>query len=333
MNHSLHRFQRILQSKKIRSFLVTSTINIRYLTGIQCSAGCMIVSPKSAELFLDPRYFSMASKRSLPGVDLKPAKNFRDVLKKLRRVFIEGDQVTVTQLSRWQRRYKNTKFVQTSGWVEELRRSKCAKELSSIKRACGITLSILKNLPELLSFGITERELAYKIEALALKLGAEGMAFATIVGFGENTASPHHHPTDRKLQKGDLIQIDLGVKVDGYCSDYSRVFFTAEPTKEQKKALSALKKAKAAAEALIRPGRENRILDLKAREVLKSFGLDKAFTHALGHGVGLEIHEGISLSKKALRKTLLKNEVITIEPGVYFPGKWGMRVEDTIVVR
>jgi Xaa-Pro aminopeptidase len=158
------------------------------------------------------------------------------------------------------------------------------------------------------------------------------MAFPTIVGFGENTAFPHHHPTTRRLKRGDIVQIDLGVKAGGYCSDYSRVFFTAKPTAEQRKALLALKRAKAAAEQLIRVGMENRVLDLKAREVLASFGIEKAFTHALGHGVGLEIHEGLSISKKAKRKKLLKNEVITIEPGVYFPGKWGMRVEDTIVV-
>ena len=124
----------------------------------------------------------------------------------------------------------------------------------------------------------------------------------------------------------------MGVKVNGYCSDYSRVFFTAPPTKDQRKAFLALKKTKAAAEQLVRAGRENRALDLKAREVLASYGMEKAFTHALGHGVGLEIHEGLSISKKAKRKKLLKNEVITIEPGVYFVGKWGMRVEDTIIV-
>lgn len=213
-----------------------------------------------------------------------------------------------------------------------MRRSKSLTELSDIKRACRITLSILKNMPRLLRYGTTERGVAQKIEALALKSGAESMAFPSIVAFGENTAFPHHHPTERRLRRGDIVQIDMGVKVNGYCSDYSRVYFTGTPTAEQRKALLALKRAKAAAEELVRSGGDNRLIDRKAREALASFDLEKAFTHALGHGVGLEIHEGLSISKKAKRKKLLKNEVITIEPGVYFPGQWGMRVEDTIVV-
>ncbi|MDD5055012.1 MAG: Xaa-Pro peptidase family protein [Candidatus Peribacteraceae bacterium] len=330
--YPIQRLQRILKRKKMRSFLVTSNVNLRYLTGVDCSAGCMVITPRYADLYLDPRYHAAASGRSIPGVRIERIDALRERLKNTGNIHIEGDLVTLTQLSRWKKRYKNTKFVQTSGLIEELRRSKSVSELSNVKRACSITLSILKMMPRLLKSGMSERELSMKIEALALKLGAESMAFPTIVGFGENTAFPHHHPTERRLKRGDIVQIDLGVKVNGYCSDYSRVFFTTQPTKDQRTALQALKKAKSAAEQLVRSGRENSALDLKAREVLATFGLENAFTHALGHGVGLEIHEGLSISKKAKRKKLLRNEVITIEPGVYFPGKWGMRIEDTIVV-
>jgi Xaa-Pro aminopeptidase len=158
------------------------------------------------------------------------------------------------------------------------------------------------------------------------------MAFETIVAFGENTSKPHHHPTERKLKKGDIVQIDMGVKINGYCSDYSDVYFTSPATPEQKIALSALKKAAKTAKKLVKEGISNRLLDQTARRILKTYGYDKEFSHALGHGVGLEIHEGVTLSSKAPVMKLKKNEVITIEPGLYFEGKWGMRVEETVVV-
>ena len=195
--HPIHRLQKILKRKKIKTFLVTSIVNLRYLTGVECSAGCMIIAPQSAELFLDARYFSAASKHSIPGVRVTSLTMLRDRMKKLRRIHIEGDQVTLTMLSRWQARYKNTKFIQTSGLIEELRRSKSPSEIASIKHACAITLSILKKMPQLLKIGITERAVSRSIEELAQKLGAEAMAFETIVGFGAVSYTHLTLPTKR----------------------------------------------------------------------------------------------------------------------------------------
>lgn len=185
----------------------------------------------------------------------------------------------------------------------------------------------------MLRVGTSERELAQKIDALSARLGAERMAFDTIVAFGSNTSHPHHHPTRRTLTSTDIVQIDMGVKVDGYCSDYSRVFWMGQKTPEQKIAYKALLEAKKSAEKSIAVGVSNRALDQIARTVLLRYGYDAEFCHSLGHGLGLDIHEAPTLSTKAPLLRLLKNEVITIEPGLYFEGAWGMRVEDTIVVR
>jgi Xaa-Pro aminopeptidase len=167
----------------------------------------------------------------------------------------------------------------------------------------------------------------------ALELGADGLAFDPIVAFGTHTSSPHHHPTSRALQKGHLVQIDVGAKVKGYCGDMSEVYFTAKPTALQKKVYDTLTEAKNKAMRSVKAGVTTHALDRIARDVLKRDGFDAYFTHALGHGVGLDIHEGVTLSQKAPAQTLLAGEVITIEPGVYFDGKWGMRVEDMIVVQ
>lgn len=267
------------------------------------------------------------------GIAVLPLDSLDAVLSDIGTIGFESEDVTCARLLRWKKKYKNTKFVHTSGIVEEFRRSKSQDELKKILKACSITKAVLRLIPRLLLSGISEKNLAWRIESECRKRGADGMAFETIVGFGEHTSRPHHHPTDRKLRVGDLVQIDMGAKFDGYCSDYSRVFFTASPTVEQAKAMKALRTASNAAKAILKPDVTNRQLDEKARSALKSFGYDKEFSHALGHGVGLDIHEGVTLSMKARSRKIKKNEVVTIEPGLYFEGKWGMRIEETIIVR
>ena len=322
----------ILRRAGVPALLVTTRSNIRYCTGIALSSGIVLVSSAGFELFVDGRYIEAARKKARRGVSVRPVGEWQNRLKKLRRVGVEADEVTLSRFTAWKRKYKNTKFVQTSGIVEEFRRSKKPEELRDIRQACKVTKAVLRLVPHMLKIGIREKDLAWQLDSESRRRGADGMAFETIVAFGEHTSSPHHHPTDRRLLKGDLIQVDMGAAFRGYCSDYSRVFFTGKPTGDQAKALRALKRAKSAAEAMIRVGVTNRILDQTARDVLKKYGYDEEFSHALGHGLGLDIHETPTVSMKAPMKRLRKNEVITIEPGLYFPGEWGIRIEDTIVV-
>ncbi len=323
----------ILKAAGTKSLLVTNLKNIEYLTGIAMSAGFLLVDGKAMELFADSRYLAKAMKSVRKGVTVRNLAEFEKRLKALRRIGIESDSVTIAREARWKKKFKNTKFIHTSGVIEEFRRRKSLDELQKIIRACIITKSVLLIIPKLLKTGITERDLAWEIDTQCRKRGAEGMAFETIVAFGENSASPHHHPEKRKLKKGDLVQIDMGAKVDAYASDFSRVyFFGTVPHASQKKAYKALMQAQRAAIKKVKAGVSNHGLDLIARKVLKTYGYDKEFSHALGHGLGLDIHEGVTLSKRAPLQKLLKNEVITIEPGLYFDGKWGMRIEDTVIV-
>lgn len=191
---------------------------------------------------------------------------------------------------------------------------------------------MMDRIPSVLKGSITEKQLAEKLRQWAVELGADGLSFDPIVAFGTNSSSPHHHPSSRKLSKGHVVQIDIGARVNGYCADQSCVFFTAKKTPLQKRVFAAVSEAKSASINAIKVGVTNHKLDQIARDILKEENLEQYFTHSLGHGVGLDIHEGVSLSLKAKKTKLLKGEIITIEPGVYIPEKFGMRLEEEIIV-
>ncbi len=332
-SNRVSRLQKKLSLLSAQALIISNPTNIRYLTGIHASFGLLLVTKKNAVLFVDSRYSEVASNSAGRTMQIADPLQLKDYLTRYKRVGFESEDVSVARLERWKKQFKNKKFVQTKDLVEGLRRSKDADELMFISQACSITKQALSRVPALLVHGMTERTLAFDLFVYCMKHGADGMAFETIVGFGENTSKPHHRPTNRKLKKGDIVQIDMGASYAGYRSDFSRVYFTAKPTLRQTKAYQALKEAKKSAEKLLKPGVLSTALDLEARRVLKLHGFDKEFSHSLGHGVGLDIHEGVTLSAKSPPLKLKKNEVITIEPGLYFPEKFGMRIEDTIIVR
>jgi len=317
---------------RLSAFLITNLINIRYLAGVEVSAGALLVTPRCYRLFVDARYGEMALSQAFKGIKVEEREELSRVLKTITLCGCEAESVTLAQMQKWKAYFKNTKFVHKSGVMEEFRRSKDTEEIRKFRRAQHITREMLERVPLALQPGITERSLVWKLTEWAQELKADGLSFEPIVAFGSHTSRPHHHATDRKLRKGDLVQIDTGARFGGYCADQSRVFFTGPKTSGQERVLKAVEEAKDAATQAVRVGIGTHELDRIARTVLKKYGLEKYFVHSLGHGVGLEIHEGVTLSQKRINEKLLKNEIITIEPGVYIPGKFGMRLEDEIVV-
>lgn len=322
----------LLRRASTEAFLATDPVNLRYLTGVPVSSGAMLVLPRRFLLFVDERYREEAQREARAGVTVRSLDELAACMKQVRSCGYEADNVSVERFLRWQRKYPRTKFVRITRLVDRFRRRKDPDELRWMRRADRITWELLRRIPGALRRSVTEREVARRLTIWALELGAEGMSFDPIVAFGPHTSSPHHYPTSRPLRKGDLVQIDCGVKVQGYCSDASEVYFTAQPTPEQSHANRAVREAQRRAIAALRPGASTRALDELARSILRKAGIEDAFCHALGHGVGLEIHEGVSLSQRAPDERLLQSEVVTVEPGVYFPGKWGMRVEKMVVV-
>ncbi len=323
--------RQLLAQAQTPALLVSDPLSIRFLTSLRLTAGLLLILPRRALLFVDARYTD-AAERFAQGVTVREFGELGKVLEDVPVCGIEAEEVTVARLASWKTKYKNTKFVRTVGAVGAFRRQKTDTELRSLRRAHKITSELLRRVPSALRKNITEEGLARKLHQWALELGADGMAFDPIVGFGTHTGSPHHSPTSRSLKPGHIVQIDVGARVDGYCGDRSEVYFTAPPTPLQRRMYQTLCLARDRAMKAAKAGVTNHALDTIARDVLRKDGLDEAFTHALGHGVGLEVHEGITLSQKAPKTTLLSREVIAIEPGAYFPGRFGMRVEDMVFV-
>lgn len=204
-------------------------------------------------------------------------------------------------------------------------------KIQNIRLSCQIVSRILGDVSRNLKSGKTEKEIADEIRRLA-KTEADGVAFQSIVAFGRNSAIPHHRPTARKLKKGDVVKIDLGVKFGGFCSDLTRTFFTDEPTRLQRKVYEAVLRAQQIGIRKVKVGMKAKNLDAATRNFLAEKGFARNFSHSLGHGVGRRIHEPPKIGPKS-RATLHANDVIAIEPGIYLKGKFGVRIEDSLLVK
>ncbi len=300
--------------------------------GIDVGHSAILVTKNAINLFVHGIYDEVARRSAGNKIKVYELDDLEKHVRKCRSVGIESEHMTLAEFSRMKRKYKSTRFVQKKGVIEYFRRQKGEDEIKKFKKAQRITREMIRRVPSALKSRPTEKQLAEKLLGWAKELGADGLSFDPIVAFGTNTSCPHHRATNRKLKKGHIVQIDVGAKYKGYCSDQSRVFFTAKPTALQSEVLKAVTLAKRKSTAAVKPGVSSRKLDQVATKVLKEFGFEEYFIHSLGHGVGLEIHESVSISSKGKSEKLLKNEIITIEPGVYIPGKFGIRLEDEIVV-
>lgn len=322
----------LLKSADVANFLISNLTNIRYLTGLEVSFGLLLATQRGFTLFLDSRYLEGAVEGHRRGIVISSIDELAKVMRRVRQCGVEAQEVSLARMRGWKREFKNTKFVQRIGTVEEFRRSKDRGELQLFHRAQSITREVIAKAKRALRPGIKEKALAWKLKNWAVELGADDLAFGPIVAFGPHTSRPHHHPTDRKLKNRDIVQLDVGASVSGYCADQSAVFFVGDPTREQWEVYEAVMEAKDAAVKAVKSGVTTHELDRIARDLLKHYGFEEYFTHALGHGVGLEIHEGPSLTQRRPPQTLIKNEIVAIEPGVYLPGRFGIRLEEEVVV-
>jgi Xaa-Pro aminopeptidase len=216
--------------------------------------------------------------------------------------------------------------------VEELREVKDEAELASMAEASRLSTEALEELLGRLRQGMTEREAAIELEVAMRRRGADGLAFDSIVAFGEQAAEPHHHPGDRPLERGDLVKMDFGARVDGYCSDMTRTVVFGRASERQREVYEVVRQAQAAGLAALSPGVSGAAVDRACREVVGRAGLADAFSHPAGHGVGLEIHEAPRV-RLGSNGRIAPGTPVTVEPGVYLPGFGGVRIEDLAVVR
>jgi Xaa-Pro aminopeptidase len=334
------RLRALLAADAVDALLVTSLTNIRYLTGFTGSSGVLVVTPDDLVLVTDGRYAEQAADQlSAAGVqgrlEITGTEQRRIVVEALPgadRIGLEAEHVSWAA----QRRYAKDWFpdrglVATSGLVEQLRRTKDTGELARMEAAAAVADAALAELRPWLLTGPTEAEFALELDATMRRLGATRPSFETIVASGPNGARPHARPAGRRITEGDLVVLDFGAVVDGYCSDMTRTVAVGEVDTTSVRMLEVVTEAQAAGVATVAPGVAAVDVDAACRQVIAEAGWADAFTHGTGHGVGLDIHEAPRVGTTS-DAVLVVGDVVTVEPGVYLPGHGGVRVEDTVVV-
>jgi Xaa-Pro aminopeptidase len=320
----------------VDAFLVTALPNVRYLTGFSGSNGQLVLTTDGGGVFLTDGRYAEQARREAPALRLATyfgelGPPFAKVCADLGagRVAFESAGLThalFTELSGF-----GPELVPTAREVEPLRWVKDPEELANLRAAQEIADRAFEVTIGTLTEGLTERGLALRIDTEMRTQGADGTAFDTIVGFGPSAAEPHHQPTDRQLSWGDVVKIDFGCVVEGYHSDTTRTVWFGEAGGELREVYDLVRRAQQAAIDAIRPGVTGAGADRAARDVIVEAGYGDRFAHGLGHGVGLEIHEGPSL-RPSSEDVLPEGTVVTVEPGVYLPGVGGVRIEDAAEV-
>ena len=310
--------------------LVTSPTNVVYLVGFRSSNAALVVDQERVRLFTDFRYLQAA--RAVQGVEVVQTR--RAVLGELAetlagRIAFESAHVTYDQFQTLEK--GGLELVPRSGVVERLRAVKDETELAAIRRACAITDRVYERLAQLPFVGRTERDVSWDLTRLFHEEGGEGLAFESIVGAGPTGSRPHARAGDRKIGAGELVVIDAGCTVDGYASDYTRTFATGPLDGEAAEAYAVVLAAQTAALGAIRAGLPGLEADAVARRVVEESAFAGTFGHGLGHGLGLDVHELPRLSTET-SDVLEPGNVVTVEPGVYLDGRFGVRIEDDVVV-
>lgn len=320
--------------------LITSDINRRYFCGMKSSAGAVLVFPDAAYLLIDFRYFEKA-KEKVTVCEVVRSVKFYDQLSDLlqkhgtEKIYIEADTMTVSELSTYKEKLSGYEINSTSFLskaITKLRSVKTPSELEKMQKAQDIAEAALENaLANVIKEGATELEVARALDFYMLSHGAEEISFETIALSGKNTSVPHGVPSDKKIQKGEFVLMDFGAVFDGYHSDMTRTVCVGEPTAEMREIYDITLEAQKRCLDMLKSGIVCKDLDACARDYIAEKGYGEAFGHGLGHSVGLEIHESPAANTRDTT-ILTENTVMTIEPGIYLPQKFGVRIEDCVFV-
>jgi Xaa-Pro aminopeptidase len=335
------RLRAALPAAGVDALVVTHLPNVRYLTGFTGSAAMLVVTADALVFTTDGRYrtqsaeqldaagvvaeieigATQAEQRTILGAAVDPGVT----------VGLEADAVTWSLQRALSDAFAGRTLVATEGLVEALRRVKEAGEVARVHAACSIADDALAALVPTLAGRPTERDFALDLEVEMRRRGASGNSFDPIVASGPNAAKPHARPSAREIERGELVVIDFGCIVDGYCSDMTRTVSVGDPGPEARRIWDVVRASQLAGRDAVRAGVECATVDAACRDVIVAAGWGDAFVHSTGHGVGLEIHEAPRVAASA-RDTLESGSIVTVEPGVYLPGVGGARIEDTVVV-
>jgi Xaa-Pro aminopeptidase len=326
-----------INASHLDGLLITGSANVRYLSGFSGSSAILFVSTRETLLITDFRYQTQAAEEvgDLARISIEPQSLWIGLWQQLAQMAslevlgFESAHLVHRDFQRLLEAGSRYQWRPTVDLVETLRERKDDDELRRIQEAVetaehalGLTISQVR-------VGMTELEVAGLLEAALRKSGSDGFPFPSIVASGPNAALPHARPTSRALSRGDLLLLDFGARVDGYCSDITRTFVLGPATAEQKEVHDVVRLANERAVRAVRPGMSGRDADGVARGYIQDRGFGELFGHSLGHGIGLEVHEAPRLAKTA-ETPLVEGAVVTVEPGIYRPGWGGVRIEDDV---
>lgn len=335
----IQRLQQALAARNLDAIVVLDRYNTIYLTGFKCSYSWLIVDREKATFITDSRYAEAAEAAvgSFTSLLIQPLQKvkefFRDTFKAFgyKQIGFEGS-ISVDEFDSLKGYVRGAKFEKAGDLLVALRMVKDASEIAIIRKAVKLADKMMAQAIAGLRVGITELEVARGIRFSSETLGGEGESFECIVASGPNSSRPHHRGGPRKLRKGDPITLDLGGRYGGYCSDLTRNAVLGKVDPEYQKIYDICLASNEAGIKAVRAGVTGVEVDAIAREVIERAGYGQYFGHGLGHGVGLEIHEDPRLSKRATDYKLEPGNIVTIEPGIYLPGKFGVRIEDYALV-
>ena len=335
MNDKIRHLREQMKRLNLEGMIVSNPISIRYLTNIQAEGTLLITRKENIfitySMYMEDVNSTLTINDEVIVADIKDISKdeFENFFLFCENVGFEENYVTYAEYKKIYQKYRVHNLVETEGIVEKQRIIKDDNEIENIKKACEITDNCFSHLLTFIKKDMTEKQVANEIERYFKDNGADGLAFDTIVAFGENSSKPHWIPSDRKIDSGEPILIDMGCKYNGYCSDMTRTIFLGCILEEYKPYYDAVLKNQILSFDQIKDGvaikKASEIID----ESLKNDNIN--LIHSIGHGVGLEIHEDPRIHTNG-DSNFKENMVVTIEPGVYFPANYGIRIEDTVLV-
>lgn len=336
----LERLQKTLEAGECAIFF--SKVTRQYLAGFRSSDGVLLVTADAAKLYLDSRYFEMACLKQRAGeisgaLEILPARFPRELSRfseegKIKKAFFEETRLTVSQLNHLEKTYRQIRFLPLGGRVDEMRAVKTEEEIRRVAQAQKLAeeayLYILPRLEE----GRTELSVAAELEYYMKLHGASEPSFGTICVSGTRSSLPHGTPTENPLEKNAFVTMDFGCVLDGFSSDMTRTVCIGKASDEMRLVYDTVLKAQEAALSAVHAGVRGKDVDAAARDLIAAAGFGENFGHSTGHGIGLEVHEAPNFSPRS-EGIIPAGAILSVEPGIYLPGKFGVRIEDLVVVR
>lgn len=337
MEKRLNALRKELQLRDLDAMLVTSPTNRRYMSGFTGSAGNVLVTANQAMLITDFRYIEQATAQAPLYQIVKHPGLIQETIAELlvehqiKKLAFEEEDVTYKKYRSFHDAFGKCELVATSSIVENLRIVKDASEIAIIEQAIAIAEQAFTRLLPEIKAGVSEKQLAIKLENYMRELGAEGASFTIIIASGERSSLPHGTASDKLLASGELVTFDFGALYQGYISDITRTVAVGEIDAKQQEIYNIVLEAQLNALAKIKPGMTGREADSFTRDVIEQYGYGENYGHGTGHGIGMDVHEAPTISVRG--ETVLEpGMVITVEPGIYLPGIAGVRIEDDVLI-